>query len=36
MEAITHADPAVAGRAFTAMMTMGKIDIATIEVAMQG
>lgn len=36
MEAITHADPAVAKRAFTAMMTMGKINIAVIEAAMRG
>ncbi len=36
MEAITHADPAVAQRAFNAMMTMGKIDIAAIEAAMRG
>ncbi len=36
MEAITHADPAVAKRAFNAMMTMGKIDIAAIEAARRG
>ena len=35
MEAITHADPAVAQRAFNAMMTMVKIDIAAIEAAMK-
>jgi hypothetical protein len=28
--------PAVAKRAFDAMMTMGKIDIATIEAARRG
>ena len=36
VEAISHADPAVAQRAFAAMMTMHKIDIATIEAAMRG
>ncbi|OUC15773.1 MAG: hypothetical protein B0A82_05080 [Alkalinema sp. CACIAM 70d] len=35
-EAITDADPAAAKRAFDAMMTMGKIDIAAIEAARQG
>jgi 2-polyprenyl-6-hydroxyphenyl methylase/3-demethylubiquinone-9 3-methyltransferase len=35
-QAITHADPAVARRAFEAMMTMRKIDIATIEAACRG
>jgi predicted 3-demethylubiquinone-9 3-methyltransferase (glyoxalase superfamily) len=34
--AITDPDPAVAKRAFDAMMTMGKIDIAAIEAARQG
>lgn len=32
-QAITHQDPAVARRAFDAMMTMKKINIATIEAA---
>lgn len=36
MEAITHADKAVAKRAFTAMMDMVKIDVAAIEAAMCG
>jgi 2-polyprenyl-6-hydroxyphenyl methylase/3-demethylubiquinone-9 3-methyltransferase len=36
VETITDADPAVAQRAFNAMMTMGKIDIATIEAARRG
>ena len=36
MEAITHADPVVAQRAFTAMMTMVKIDVAAIEAAVRG
>ncbi|MGI0491485.1 VOC family protein [Alkalinema pantanalense CENA528] len=35
-EAITDANPAAAKRAFNAMMTMGKIDIAAIEAAHQG
>jgi 2-polyprenyl-6-hydroxyphenyl methylase/3-demethylubiquinone-9 3-methyltransferase len=35
-EAITDPDPAVASRAFNAMMTMRKIDIATIEAARRG
>jgi 2-polyprenyl-6-hydroxyphenyl methylase/3-demethylubiquinone-9 3-methyltransferase len=34
--AITDPDPAAARRAFEAMMTMGKIDIATIEAARRG
>lgn len=34
--AVTDADPAVAKRAFEAMMTMGKIDIAKIEAARRG
>jgi predicted 3-demethylubiquinone-9 3-methyltransferase (glyoxalase superfamily) len=34
--AVTDPDPAVAKRAFDAMMTMGKIDIATIEKARRG
>jgi 2-polyprenyl-6-hydroxyphenyl methylase/3-demethylubiquinone-9 3-methyltransferase len=36
MQAITHADPAVAKRAFEAMMQMVKIDVAKIEAAMRG
>jgi predicted 3-demethylubiquinone-9 3-methyltransferase (glyoxalase superfamily) len=36
MTAITHPDPAVAKRAFNAMMGMSKIDIATIEAAVRG
>jgi predicted 3-demethylubiquinone-9 3-methyltransferase (glyoxalase superfamily) len=36
MEAITHPDPAVAKRAFSAMMTMVKIDVAAIEAAVRG
>jgi 2-polyprenyl-6-hydroxyphenyl methylase/3-demethylubiquinone-9 3-methyltransferase len=36
MDAITHKDAAVRERAFTAMMTMSKIDVATIEAAMRG
>lgn len=35
-EAIADPDPAAAKRAFEAMMTMGKIDIATIEAARRG
>lgn len=35
-KAFTHPDPAVAKRAFEAMMTMRKIDIATIEAAVRG
>ncbi|MGN6152366.1 MAG: VOC family protein [Lysobacteraceae bacterium] len=35
-DAIASADPAVAKRAFEAMMTMTKIDIATIEAAIRG
>ena len=35
-EAITDPDPAVAKRAFEAMMTMGKIDIPAIEAARRG
>ncbi|MDB5994508.1 MAG: hypothetical protein JWP42_1644 [Pseudomonas sp.] len=34
--AITHPDQATAKRAFDAMMTMKKIDIAAIEAAMKG
>jgi 2-polyprenyl-6-hydroxyphenyl methylase/3-demethylubiquinone-9 3-methyltransferase len=36
MEAIADPDPAAAKRAFEAMMTMGKIDIAAIEKARRG
>ena len=36
MSAISDPDPAAAKRAFEAMMTMGKIDIATIEAARRG
>ena len=35
-QAIAHPDPAVAKRAFDAMMTMTKIDIAAIEQACRG
>lgn len=35
-DAIASPDPAVAKRAFAAMMTMRKIDIATIETAIRG
>ncbi|HVL78587.1 MAG TPA: VOC family protein [Sphingomicrobium sp.] len=36
IEATTNPDQAVAQRAFAAMMTMRKIDIATIEAAVRG
>jgi predicted 3-demethylubiquinone-9 3-methyltransferase (glyoxalase superfamily) len=36
IEAITDPDPAAAQRAFNAMMTMRKIDIAAIEAARRG
>ena len=36
MEAISDPDPQAAKRAFEAMMTMSKIDIATIEAARRG
>ena len=36
MEAITDPDPAVAQRAFAAMMDMVKIDVAAIEAARRG
>jgi predicted 3-demethylubiquinone-9 3-methyltransferase (glyoxalase superfamily) len=36
MAAMADPDPAAAQRAFAAMMTMGKIDIATIEAARRG
>lgn len=35
-EAVTDPDPAVAKRAFDAIMTMKKIDIAAIEAARSG
>lgn len=35
-EAVTHSDPAIAKRAFEAMMTMTKIDVAAIEAAVAG
>lgn len=36
MDAISHPDPAAAKRAFEAMMTMSKIDIAKIKAALAG
>jgi predicted 3-demethylubiquinone-9 3-methyltransferase (glyoxalase superfamily) len=36
LQAITNSDPAVAKRAFNAMMQMQKIDIAAIEAACRG
>ena len=36
IEAVTDPDPAAAKRAFDAMMTMKKIDIAAIEAALRG
>lgn len=36
LDAVTHPDQAVAKRAFDAMMTMKKIDIAAIEAAVAG
>ncbi len=36
ISAVSDADPAAAKRAFEAMMTMGKIDIAAIEAAQSG
>ncbi|HWS78418.1 MAG TPA: VOC family protein [Thermomonas sp.] len=35
-EALNHPDPAAAKRAFAAMMTMRKIDVAAIEAALRG
>jgi predicted 3-demethylubiquinone-9 3-methyltransferase (glyoxalase superfamily) len=35
-EAYTNTDPAIAKRAFDAMMTMRKIDITAIETAIRG
>lgn len=35
-EAVANPDPAIAQRAFAAMMAMGKIDIARIEAAIRG
>jgi predicted 3-demethylubiquinone-9 3-methyltransferase (glyoxalase superfamily) len=36
LEGNSHPDPAVAKRVFAAMMTMKKIDVATIEAAIRG
>lgn len=36
MQGITHPDPVVAQRAFSAMMDMVKIDVAAIEAAIRG
>ena len=36
LEALAGPDPAAAKRAFEAMMTMRKIDIAAIEAAIRG
>lgn len=36
LEAIANPDPAAAKRAFAAMMSMGKIDVARIEAALRG
>lgn len=36
IEGVTHPDPVVAKRVFEAMMTMEKIDVATIEAALAG
>lgn len=36
LDAITGPDPGVAKRAFEAMMTMGKLDVAAIEAAIDG
>jgi predicted 3-demethylubiquinone-9 3-methyltransferase (glyoxalase superfamily) len=36
IDAVTSSDAAAAKRAFDAMMTMGKIDIAAIEAALRG
>src|SRR5690606_12611297 len=36
LDAVAHPDRAAAKRAFEAMMTMGKIDIAKIEAALEG
>lgn len=36
VQAITNPDPAIAKRAFDAMMTMSKIDVAAIEKAVRG
>jgi len=35
-DAVTHPDPVIAKRAFDAMMTMTKIDVAAIEAAVAG
>lgn len=36
IEGLAHPDPAVAKRVFNAMMTMQKIDVASIEAALRG
>lgn len=36
IEALAHPDPAAARRAFDAMMTMRRIDVAAIEAALRG
>ncbi|MDZ3991172.1 VOC family protein [Pseudomonas sp. Teo4] len=36
LESFSHSDPAAAKRAFEAMLTMGKIDVAGIEAALKG
>jgi len=36
IQAVTDSDPAVAKRAFDAMMTMKKIDVAAIDAAVRG
>jgi predicted 3-demethylubiquinone-9 3-methyltransferase (glyoxalase superfamily) len=36
IQAVANPDPAVAKRAFDAMMQMGKIDVAAIEAALRG
>jgi len=35
-DAMAHPDRSVARRAFEAMMTMGKIDVARIQAAVRG
>jgi predicted 3-demethylubiquinone-9 3-methyltransferase (glyoxalase superfamily) len=36
LESMSHPDPATAKRVMEAMMTMRRIDIATIEAALEG
>ena len=36
IDGMSDPDPAVVKRVFDAMMTMGKIDVATIEAAVRG